>query len=104
MEAKNSLYISYWNFRNYKASLLPNVEMLGTLPNFNSSYNRYQNPDGDYQYISNRSISENLSISINQNIPLTGGKISIKSELERLDGLGDNKTTNYLIHSSLIYL
>ena len=60
MEAKNSLYISYWNFRNYKASLLPNVEMLGTLPNFNSSYNRYQNPDGDYQYISNRSISENL--------------------------------------------
>ena len=104
MEAKNSLYISYWNFRNYKASLLPNVEMLGTLPNFNSSYNRYQNPDGDYQYISNRSISENLSISINQNIPLTGGKISIKSELERLDGLGDNKTTNSLsIPASFTY-
>lgn len=96
MEVKNSLYISHWNFRNYKANLLPNVEIQGTLPSFNRSYNRYQNSDGTYSYVSNRLLSESLSIAINQNVSLTGGIISIQSELERLDGFGKNRTTNYL--------
>lgn len=104
MEAKNLLQIAHWQYRNYRADLLPNMELSGMLPSLNKSYSRYQNSDGSYKFISNSSLSENLALTIKQNIPYTGGTISFQSEAERLDQLGERNSTNYLTMPAMVTL
>ncbi len=103
-EAKKNMRIAYWDFRTYKAKLLPNIELNGTLPNLNKSLSYYQLEDGSYKFISNSSVSEKLSISLIQNIPLTGGRIYLSSDLERIDMIGDGSATSYLSVPAVITL
>ena len=35
MVAKSQLRSAYWQYRNYRSDLLPNVTLTGTLPSFN---------------------------------------------------------------------
>lgn len=104
MEAKNTLHIAHWQYRSYRADLLPNVDLRGTLPSLNKSYNRYQNSDGTYKFVSNSSLSENMALSIKQNIPYTGGSITFQSEMERLDQIGERNSTNYLTMPAMVTL
>ena len=104
MEAKNKLHIAHWQYRNFRADLLPNVSLKGTVPRLNRSYNRYQNADGSYKFVSNSSIEESLEVSITQNIALTGGAISFNSQINRLDGLDGDNTTNYLTSPAMVTL
>jgi len=94
--AKNEFRASYWGYRTYKAELLPEVLLDGTLPFYSKSYNQFQNADGSYTYVSNDYSQLDASISINQNIPWTGGKLSAKTDLQRLEQLGSNATTQYM--------
>ncbi len=91
-----SEYISsYWQYRTYKSELLPEVTMTGTLPYYSKSYNPYQSEDGSYKYVSNDYSQIDLGLFITQNIPLTGGKISVESSIQRLEQYGDNSFTRY---------
>lgn len=94
--AKHQLNNAYWRFRNYKADFLPTVILQGTTPSFNRYLSNYQNSDGSYSFIPNHTISTALTLSIEQNIPFTGGKIFVQSQLDRTQGLDNNKYTNYL--------
>jgi len=96
MVAKNQYLSSYWEYRTYKASLLPEVLFNGTLPSYSKSYNRFQNSDGSYTYVGNNYNLMDANISINQNIPLTGGTLSVITDMQRLDQLGSNATTQYM--------
>ena len=49
--ALNELKTSYWEYRTFRADLLPEVNLNGTLPNYNKSYSRYQNSDGSYSFV-----------------------------------------------------
>lgn len=40
--ALNELKTSYWEYRTFRADLLPEVNLNGTLPNYNKSYSRYK--------------------------------------------------------------
>ena len=95
--AKNEFRTSYWEYRTYKAVLLPEVLFEGTLPNYSKSYNPFQNTDGSYTYVSNDYGQWDASISINQNIPWTGGTLSAKTDLQRLDQFGNNAATQYML-------
>ena len=92
MVAKSQLRSAYWQYRNYRADLLPNVTLTGTLPSFNRTLSSYLKEDGTYKYISSNSISEQLALSVTQNIPLTGGALSLQSQVERVDQLDGDKT------------
>lgn len=96
MVAKSRLRSAYWQYRNYRADLLPNVTLTGTLPSFNRTLSSYLKEDGTYKYISSNSISEQLALSVTQNIPLTGGALSLQSQVERVDQLDGDKTTEYM--------
>lgn len=98
LEAKNFLRIAYWEYRSYRADLLPNIVMDGTLPNLNKSLTNYQNEDGSFSFIPNRLLSENLSLAVTQNIPQTGGTISVETQIQRIDQLDapQGNGTNYL--------
>lgn len=93
--AQNMFLNAYWQYRNYKAELLPNVVLEGTLPALNRSLSTYQKEDGSYGFVKNSTLTENLALSIQQNIPFTGGSFIIQSQLQRIDQL-DNHATGYL--------
>lgn len=104
MVAKNQMRAAYWQFRNYKAELLPSLTLDGTLPSLNRSLSAYQKEDGSYEFIPNSSLSENVGLSLSQNIPYTGGKISIQSQLQRIDQLDGDKKTNWLSVPAVVTL
>lgn len=95
MGIRSEYIASYWEYRTYKSELLPEVTLTGRLPYYSKSYNPYQSEDGSYKYVSNDYSQIDLGLSITQNIPLTGGKISVESSLQRLDQYGDNSFTRY---------
>jgi len=97
MVAKNQFRASYWEYRTYKAELLPEVMFDGTLPSYSKSYNQFQNTDGSYNYVTNDYGQWDASISINQNIPWTGGTLSAKTDLQRLDQYGGGAMTQYML-------
>lgn len=48
MVAKDQMRVSYWQFRNYQADMLPALTFEGTLPSLNRLLTEYQKEDGTY--------------------------------------------------------
>lgn len=94
--ARNQYKSSYWGYRTYKAELLPEVTLNSTLPYYSKSYNQFQNTDGTYTYVSNDYSRIDGGLSISQNIPLTGGILSVESSFERLQQYGEGGSTRYM--------
>ena len=88
--ALNELKTSYWEYRTFRADLLPEINLKGTLPNYNKSYGSYQNPDGSYSFVRNSALGLSGELSIDQNIWLTGGQLSLTSSLDYLKQLGNS--------------
>lgn len=85
-----------WSYKFYKANYLPSVT-LNSNPSYNRSINKITQPDGTFKYLEQNSLSTDLSLSIQQNIALTGGTFSITSSLDRSDFFreGQEKETSY---------
>lgn len=94
--ARNQYKSSYWGYRTYKAELLPEVTLNSTLPYYSKSYNQFQNTDGTYTYVSNDYSRIDGGLSISQNIPLTGGILSVESSFERLQQYGEGGSIRYI--------
>ena len=94
--ALNELKTSYWEYRTFRADLLPEVTFTGTLPSYNKSYNSYQNADGSYGFVRNSTLGMNGELAINQNIWFTGGKLSLTSSLDYLKQIGGSKAKNFM--------
>jgi outer membrane protein TolC len=94
--ALNELKTAYWEYRTYRADQLPEVNFTGTLPSYNNSYSRYQQSDGAYTYVQNNWLGLNGTVSIDQNIALTGGKISLNSSLDFTRQLGVGAYNEYM--------
>ena len=87
----------YWSYRSYKAEFLPSINLNGGLAKYNHSIVEARDPEtGEINYVSNNTLSNNLSLSIDQRIALTGGTVSIESTLSRLDQF----TYNYKTYNS----
>lgn len=95
--AKNNMIYSYWEFRKFKADIYPNLTLGGELPAFNKSLSRYQNPDGSYSFIPKNILSENLTLSISQNIAATGGTVYLQSQIERIDQVNKSGVGSFLL-------
>lgn len=95
--SRNELKTAYWEYRTYKADLLPEINFDAALPDYKKSYNLYQNEDGTFKYVKNNSLQMNGEMSIDQNIRLTGGKLSIKSSLQFIDPLQTSGANKYFM-------
>ncbi|MDR0954855.1 MAG: TolC family protein [Rikenellaceae bacterium] len=94
--AKHNFLSSYWQYRSYKAQLLPSLNLSGTLGSYNRSLLDLQDPTtGEIRYIENNNMRNNLNLSINQNIPLTGGTLSVYSSLSRIDEFSPERNILY---------
>ncbi|MGN0048274.1 MAG: TolC family protein [Bacteroides sp.] len=94
--ALNELRTAYWEYRTFRAELLPEVNFTGTLPNYLKSYSAYQNSDGSYSFVRNNTLGLSGQLSIDQSIWLTGGKLSLTSSLDYLKQLGSNGYKQYM--------
>jgi len=94
--AKHRFRASYWQFRTHKAQYLPSLTLSATLPDLNRSISKITLSDGSDVFRERKVANSSIDLAINQNIGLTGGKIFITSDLQRIDLLGDNGVTSYL--------
>ncbi len=86
--ALQELRAAYWQWRTYRAELLPGVNLTATLPDYRRAYSLYQQPDGSYNFVRTNVLRTAGQVSIDQNIWLTGGKLSLVSSLEHINPLG----------------
>lgn len=95
IQAKHSFRASYWEFRSYRADFLPSLVFDASLPSFSRAFTRVQQNDGTFRYLQDFSNEISGSLSIRQNVALTGGQFAISSSLRRNDQLGDFRKTEY---------
>lgn len=96
LSAMHRFKSSYWEYRTYKAGMLPALTFDGTLPNFNSSIDRITLSDGTDAFINRKLSNSSANLSLTQNIKLTGGQVFLNSEMQRIDIFGDSTQTSYL--------
>jgi len=95
--AKHRYLRSYWEFRTFKATYLPNLRLDATLPNINRSIDAVQAQDGTSIYTPISFTNYSVSLSVDQKIGFTGGTVFLSSGLQRMDNyLSDTSTTGYL--------
>ncbi len=84
--AELSFMSRYWSFRSYKAELLPSINLNGEVGNYNRSIVDVRDSEsGEINYVANNTLYNDLSLSIDQQIALTGGTLSLNTSLARLD-------------------
>ncbi|NDV64470.1 TolC family protein [Bacteroides sp. 224] len=91
--ARHSFRSEYWNYKYYQANYLPSVT-LASDPYLNRSINKISLQDGKMKFVEQNMLGTDLSLSITQNIPWTGGSLSLQTEVQRMDMLGD-KTVSW---------
>ncbi len=86
--ALGELRSAYWQWRSYKADLLPEVSLSGTLPSWNKRYNSYQQADGSLSFVRNNYLGLDGAVNIKQKLWPTGGTIGVESSLDYLHQSG----------------
>jgi len=99
--AKHSFRASYWWFRSYQASYLPALTAYGYLPDFDRSIRTISTVEGDVFSAQTRNVLYG-GLSLNQKIGLTGGTLSLNSNLSRLDNIYQDPDTTISQYSSSI--
>ena len=75
---KHNFLVSYWQNRSYKALFLPSLNLSATIGNYNRSMIALQDYEtGEINYRINNNLSNSLSLSLRQNIALTGDRKSV---------------------------
>ena len=94
--ALNELKTAYWEYRTFQAKLLPEVNLSATVPSYAKSYNSYQQSDGSYTFVRNNFMQMSGALSIDQNIWLTGGTLSLNTSLDFMKQLDNTKDKRYM--------
>ena len=94
--ALNQLKTAYWTYRSFYADQLPEVNFTGTLPSYNNNYSPYQQSDGSYTFVQSNWLGMNGTLSVDQNVALTGGKISLITSLDFTRQLGPGAYNEFM--------
>lgn len=94
--ARHQFRSSYWEYRTYKAALLPSLVLNSTLPDFRRSIDRNVQDNGTEVFVATHRMNTSFDVEVEQTIGLTGGSIFASSSLQRIDNLGENAKNSYL--------
>ena len=92
--ALGELRSAYWQWRSYRADLLPEVSLSGTLPSYNKRYSSYQQADGGLSFVRNDYLGLDGAVNITQKLWPTGGTLSVESSLDYLHQSGNGGSGN----------
>ncbi len=94
--ALDELKTAYWQWRSYCADRLPEISLSGTLPSYSDRYTSYMNEAGEYSFVRAHSLDARAELSIDQNITLTGGKISLGTSLDYMRQFDEGYSNRFL--------
>ena len=95
--AKHRFRASYWEFRSYQAQFLPSLTLSGTAPDFSNGLTKvYDSGTDQYIYIPKNTISTLGTLSLSQNIGLTGTVIALSSDLTLYKDIALKLPANYI--------
>ena len=96
LQAKHAFVSTYWAYRSYQASRLPSLNLYGNLMNFDRSLTLLQSyEDGTFRYANSYNLQNSLGLSVAQNVIFTGGRLSVYSDLRRIDQFGAFKNLTW---------
>ncbi len=81
--------------RAFNARLLPQISLAGTVPSYQRAITPVLQPDGTTLYTPLQQTSSNLGLSVTQQLPLTGGQLSLGSSLSQLQLSGGQQYKSY---------
>jgi outer membrane protein TolC len=84
-----------WRDRAFNARLMPQVSLTGTVPNYVRAIEPVIQPDGSTLFLPRRETTSALGMTVRQQLPFTGGELSVSSALSRLDRSGDISSRLY---------
>ncbi|CAN5865329.1 hypothetical protein BH11GEM1_BH11GEM1_22460 [soil metagenome] len=93
--ARSTRDAAKWRDDGFNARLLPQLFLTGNAANLNHGINPITLPDGSTQFIGQSQNQSSLSLGFSQQIPLTGGTVSIGSQVSRIDQFGTNNSQFY---------
>ena len=103
MSNRNTFVASYWSYRSYRAQLLPSLSLNAGLANFNRSLIQLQDyATGAISYRAQYNMTNDVSLNFRQNIPWTGGAVTLSTSLQRLDQYSPARMTTY--YAQPVYL
>ena len=75
----------YWQYKTFRSDYTPQLVLSGMLPSFNKSVTAVTQPDGNvlYREVNNNTIE--LQMGLSQVIGLTGGEVSVFTNMSRYD-------------------
>tara|TARA_R110002049_G_scaffold293156_4_gene478026 strand:- start:6472 stop:7932 length:1461 start_codon:yes stop_codon:yes gene_type:complete len=91
----NTSQASYWRNRNFIAEFLPQFRLIATLPQYSNSIQRITNDEGQDIFVNQNQSRIDGRLAISQQVPFTGGSLSLNSQIQRIDRFGDSESTNY---------
>ncbi len=94
--ALDELKTAYWKWRSYRAERLPEISLSATLPTYSDRYTSYMNANGEYSYVRTHSLDARAELSVTQNIPLTGGTVSLSTSLDYMRQFEDGGSNRFL--------
>ena len=101
--ARHTFLTGYWEYRAYQAEQLPSVRLTGALGQYNRSLVALQDATtGAFNYVGNNTLNNSLSLSLSQNLTLTGGVVSVTTGLGRLDQFSPESRLTW--NSSPVYV
>lgn len=82
--ARHSFRSAYWNYKYYRANYLPTLKLTST-PYLDRAINKVTLGDGSVKFIEQNLLNSDLTLSLTQNIPWTGGKLFVETAAQRID-------------------
>lgn len=76
--ARHSFRSAYWNYKYYCANYLPTLKLTSN-PYLDRAINKVTQSDGNVKFIEQNLLSTDLTLSLTQNVPWTGGTFFIET-------------------------
>ena len=88
----------------FNARLLPQLVLSGDAANLNRAINPIDLPDGSTQFVSQANNRSSLGLGFSQEIPLTGSRVTVGSQVSRIDEFGSRSSRIYQTSPILVRL
>ncbi|MDR0891470.1 MAG: TolC family protein [Mediterranea sp.] len=100
--ARHTYRAAYWNYQYYRANYLPSLTLTSN-PELNRAINSVTQPDGTIKFVRQDVLNSNLTLGITQNIPFTGGSLSVQTAAQRSDQLSNHTASWQTSPVNIIY-
>lgn len=94
--ALDELRSAYWEYRTYKAELLPEVSFQATLPHYSKQYSSYMDSEGAFSFVRTNYMEVVGQFSVTQNIWFTGGTLSLNTSLDLIKEFDTSKRSRFM--------